>query len=58
MFDTTLGGETYFTAGDQGSVQPAAARPVMIKLSTDPVPGICKGLKQGIEVGRCRSSPT
>jgi len=49
MFDSTLGGEIFFTSGNNKSIDPAAARPVIIKLSGDPVPGLCKGLKQGIE---------
>jgi hypothetical protein len=50
MVDTTLGGSKFFTNGGQQSVQPAAGRPVIVKVNgVDPVPGIPKGLKQGIE---------
>lgn len=50
MVDQTIGGSKYFTNGMQQSVQPAEARPVIIKVNgTDPVPGIPKGLKQGVE---------
>ena len=48
--DTTLGGATYFTNGDQKSVQPAEPRPVIVKVNgADPVPGIPRGLKRGVE---------
>jgi len=51
MVDTTLGGEKYFTNGTQQSVQPAAARPVIVKVNDliTPVPGQPKGLKIGVE---------
>jgi hypothetical protein len=50
FFDSTLGGAKFFTGVNNQSVQPAAVRPVVIKVRGDePVPGICKGLKQGIE---------
>ena len=50
FFDTTLGGEKFFTNGNNQSVLPAEARPVIIKVNgSDPVPGICKGLKRGLE---------
>ena len=51
MVDTTLGGEKYFTNGTQQSVQPAAARPVIVKVNDliTPVPGQPKGLKKGVE---------
>ena len=51
MVDTTLGGEKYFTNGRQQSVQPAAARPVIVKVNDliTPVPGQPKGLKKGVE---------
>lgn len=50
FFDTTLGGEKFFTNGNNQSIDPAAARPVIVKVAgEEPVPGICKGLKRGIE---------
>ena len=51
MVDTTLGGEKFFTNGTQQSVQPAAARPVIVKVNDliTPVPGQPKGLKIGVE---------
>lgn len=50
FFDTTLGGEKYFTNGNNQSIEAAAARPVIVKVNgAEPVPGICKGLKRGIE---------
>jgi hypothetical protein len=48
MVDTTLGGAKYFTNGNNQSIQPAEARPVIVA-GTDPVPGIPKGLKQGVQ---------
>lgn len=50
MVDTTLGGAKYFTNGNNQSIQPAEARPVIVRVAgTDPVPGIPKGLKQGVQ---------
>ena len=59
FFDTTLGGEKFFTNGNNQSVLPAEARPVIIKVNgSDPVPGICKGLKRGLEGMRVGGSRT
>ena len=33
FFDTTLGGEKFFTNGNNQSIEPAAARPVIVKVS-------------------------
>ena len=50
MVDTTLGGAKFFTNGNNQSIQPAEARPVIVRVAgTDPVPGIPKGLKQGVQ---------
>lgn len=50
FFDTTLGGEKFFTNGNNQSIDPAAARPVIVKVAgEESVPGICKGLKRGVE---------
>lgn len=58
MVDTTLGGAKYFTNGNNQSIQPAEARPVIVRVDgKDPVPGIPKGLKvgvQGMKVGGTR----
>jgi hypothetical protein len=48
--DTTFGGLKYFTNGNNQSIQPAEARPVIVRVAgSDPVPGIPKGLKRGVE---------
>ena len=50
MVDTTLGGAKFFTNGNNQSIQPAEARPVIVRVAgTDPVPGIPRGLKQGVQ---------
>ena len=50
VVDTTLGGSKYFTNGNNQSINPAEARPVIVRVNgADPVPGIPKGLKSGVE---------
>jgi hypothetical protein len=50
MVDTTLGGSKYFTNGNNQSINPAEARPVIVRVNgADPIPGIPKGLKRGVE---------
>ena len=50
MVDTTLGGSKFFTNGNNQSINPAEARPVIVRVNgADPVPGIPKGLKRGVE---------
>ena len=52
VFDTTLGGRVYATSSSgvgSVSIAPAAARPVVVNLSSDaPVPGVPEGLRLGI----------
>ena len=48
MVDTTLGGAKFFTNGNNQSIQPAEARPVIVRVAgTDPSPG-----SPGTEAGR------
>jgi len=43
IFDSTLGGLTYRDGG------PGVLRPVAIQIGGGPVPGLCAGLRQGLE---------
>ena len=52
FFDTTLGGEKFFTNGNNQSIEPAAARPVIIKVS-----GEARGTRRRPSIALTRFPP-